>query len=60
MNRHVRQLKKLVKGIEKLEGQLSGGFVDKAPADVVAATRATLTEKLEQRAALDASIAALK
>ena len=54
------QLKKLVKGIEKLEGQLSGGFVDKAPADVVAATRARLTEKLEQKAALDASIAQLK
>ena len=39
------QLKKLVKDIGGLEGRLGNpGFADKAPADVVAATRASLGE----------------
>ena len=44
-----------------LEGRLGNpGFADKAPADVVEATRAQLAEKLEQKATLDASIAELE
>ena len=55
------QLKKLVKDIGGLEGRLGNpGFADKAPADVVEATRAQLAEKLEQKATLDASIAELE
>ena len=45
----------------RLEGRLGNpGFADKAPADVVEATRAQLAEKLEQKATLDASIAELE
>ena len=55
------QLKKLVKDIGGLEGRLGNpGFADKAPADVVEATRAQLAEKLEQKATLDASISELE
>ena len=56
-----KQAKKLEAEIEKLEKRLNGpGFADKAPADVVEATRAQLAEKLEQKATLDASIAELE
>ena len=49
------------KDIGGLEGRLGNpGFADKAPADVVEATRAQLAEKLEQKATLDASIAELE
>ena len=61
LDRLSTQLKKLVKDIGGLEGRLGNpGFADKAPADVVAATRASLEEKLEQKATLDASIAELE
>ena len=61
LDRLSTQLKKLVKDIGGLEGRLGNpGSADKAPADVVAATRASLEEKLEQKATLDASIAELE
>jgi valyl-tRNA synthetase len=61
LDRLSTQLKKLVKDIGGLEGRLGNpGFADKAPADVVEATRAQLAEKLEQKATLDASIAELE
>ena len=61
LDRLSTQLKKLVKDIGGLEGRLGNpGFADKAPADVVEATRAQLAEKLEQKATLDASIADLE
>ena len=61
LDRLSTQLKKLVKDIGGLEGRLGNpGFADKAPADVVEATRAQLAEKLEQKATLDASISELE
>ena len=46
LDRLSTQLKKLVKDIGGLEGRLGNpGFADKAPADVVAATRASLEEQ---------------
>ena len=61
LDRLSTQLKKLVKDIGGLEGRLGNpGFADKAPADVVAATRASLEEKLERKATLDASISELE
>jgi len=54
-----KQGAKLDKEVAGLEGRLNPGFVAKAPADVVAATKATLDEKRDQRAAVDAALADL-
>lgn len=53
-----RQLAKIDKEITGLEARINNpGFSDKAPADVVASTKAALAEKGEQRQALLSSIA---